>query len=97
MHTRTIDQYEIISFQVLAERAALNKGIDPSFYSIRTKAGSMLVDRVNGDPYVVDFNEQKITVFASVPGSGTDKHRQRVKALMFFEDLAEQLDLLRAA
>lgn len=68
----------------LHESASRGRKLSEHFYSAEVEPGvAMLVEIVNGDPFVFILPNQ-IWHFESEPGSGTDKLRQRINAKVFF-------------
>jgi hypothetical protein len=94
MFKRPLSSQEFFRFRLFGAAAA--KLTPTGYYQVSSKLGAMLVSPLNGDPYVVDFNNQEAVIFESVKGSGTDSLRQRIRAQLYFDDLPEQGDLLRA-
>lgn len=55
-------------------------------YGLQHKPGASLIEPINGDPYVVTFEENRAVVheFKGAENSGTDKLRARIEASQFF-------------
>lgn len=71
--------------------------IGPEYHSAKAKKGALLVEPVNGNPFVIVgaydksgapiWERYSCTEFETIPGSGTDCLRQRIKAQLFFDAL----------
>lgn len=63
-------------------------------YNVRAKVGVLLVEPINGDPYVYDSGANTITFFSSVnPARGAGSIRARIEASMYFDRLVEAKEL----
>ena len=76
----------------LLSRGGRSTGEQMGLLAFKYNAGILLVEPINGDPYVINLRhgERSKYLFESKPRSGTDKLRQRIFASMWFDSLEKQ-------
>lgn len=89
MQSRQISDTRARPLRALIAAANSGSKIDTEgFYSIQAKEGVLLVEPINGSPFVF-CDPNTVFVFDPEPGSGTDKLRQRSLAKIFFDQLPD--------
>ena len=88
METRTVSPTKALELKATLNvaKAGRLKG-SPAHHKIAAQGNTMLVDPVNGDPFVFTA-PNTVYVFESKPGSGTDHLRQRINAELWFQKLS---------
>ena len=88
METRTVSTMKALELQTTLSVAKTGRlKVGQAHHKIEVKGNAMLVDPVNGDPFVF-FAPNTVHVFTSKPGSGTDHLRQRTLAGQWFQQIA---------
>lgn len=88
METRTVSSSKALELQALLKLAkAGTLKFRPAHHKIAASGDVMLVDPVNGEPFVY-VAPATVHVFPSKPGSGTDHLRQRTLAGLTFEQFS---------
>lgn len=89
METRTVSATKALELQATLNVVKSGKlKSSPHHYKLEVAGDALLVDPVNGDPFVF-VAPDTVHVFQHQPGSGTDHLRQRIKASLWFGELAE--------
>ena len=89
METRAVSSFKALELQAVL--AAVKSGrlkVGPAHYKIEADGDVMLVDPVNGDPYVF-VAPNTVHIFQFKPGSGTDHLRRRIDAEQWFQKLSQ--------
>lgn len=87
MDTHTVSTVKALELQSLLSNVKNGAVKKDAFYSIKANGDHLLVDPVNGEPFVF-VAPRTVHVFPVKKGSGTDKLRQRIAADYFFDRLA---------
>ncbi len=86
---RSVSTTKALELQALLTVAKSNKlQIGPAYYKIEAKGDALLVDPVNGEPFVF-VAPTTVVVFPFKRGSGTDHLRQRIRADQCFQRLSK--------
>lgn len=98
MVVEELSNYQAMGFRFALDLAKVGKLGVPiaSYYQVNFCAKALLVDPVNGNPYVFVEPSTKFC-FNGSPGNGTDKLRQRMLAGVFFNRLKSAAPELQIA
>jgi len=90
METRTVSAPRALELQAVLSAVQVGKvKLSESMLALKAKGNIMLVDPLNGDPFVF-VAPDTVHVFQSKPGSGTDHIRQRINADLHFQRLTNE-------